>query len=202
MSSSPELNHLNAALSKAQAKIKSPHRNKTAKIGTYSYKYTDLAGIHDAIREPFAENGLAHSQSIGNWDGGIVVKTTIRHLSGQWFETDGLYMPASTTKPQDRGGSITYGRKYDLSAAVGLAPDDDDDGAAAQSAADKEAAEKAAKSTKIYDSTDPVWQERMARSLEKRSINSQVWDAIGEAMHGRPITDLDAVIKQTIPDSM
>ena len=50
------------------------------------------------------------------------------HTSGEWIETDPLTLRAVKTDPQGAGSAVTYGRRYSLSAALGVAWDDDDDG--------------------------------------------------------------------------
>src|SRR5882762_9235083 len=55
------------ALSKAQAKITAPERNRSVKVetragGTYSFKYATLDHIIEKIRGPLTENGLWFTQ--------------------------------------------------------------------------------------------------------------------------------------------
>lgn len=135
--SSAALNELATALAKAQAVMRHPGKNKTAKVpmktgGSYSYNYADLSDVIDAVRIPFAENGLSFIQTPFNSDSykvGIV--TRIMHSSGQWIEGT-LFMPTADGKPQTIGSAITYGRRYALAPMAGIASDDDDDGNAAQ----------------------------------------------------------------------
>jgi hypothetical protein len=58
------------------------------------------------------------------------------HESGEYIQSDELTLPAYQTKgggvkefnAQGAGSAITYGRRYSLSAILGLASEDDDDG--------------------------------------------------------------------------
>jgi hypothetical protein len=58
------------------------------------------------------------------------------HKSGEYIQSDELVLPAYQTKgggvkefnAQGAGSAITYGRRYSLSAILGLASEDDDDG--------------------------------------------------------------------------
>ena len=56
---------------------------------------------------------------------GINIKTRLLHKSGQFIETNCAIPPAGQD-PQKYGSAVTYGRRYGLQAAVGLAAIDDD----------------------------------------------------------------------------
>lgn len=134
---SPEIGELAAALSKAQAMMRHPAKNKTAKVKmksgeTYQYNYADLADCIDALREPFAANGLCHIQVPFNTDPEAVgVLTRIMHSSGQWMEGT-LHMGCADDRPQTAGSAITYGRRYSLMAMAGASSEEDEDGNLAQ----------------------------------------------------------------------
>ena len=54
------------------------------------------------------------------------------HESGQWIKSR-LKMPVEKITAQSIGSTITYGRRYGLSAITGIAQYDDDGNAASQS---------------------------------------------------------------------
>ena len=56
---------------------------------------------------------------------GINIRTRLIHSSGQFLETECAIPPAGQD-PQKYGSAVTYGRRYGLQAAVGLAAQDDD----------------------------------------------------------------------------
>lgn len=109
-------------------------KSSTAKVGTYSYTYADLASIHQVVLPLLGKNGLSWlTMPTFDDDGHFVLRYELLHVSGE--SRIGHYpLPASTSKAQELGSAITYGRRYTLSSVVGIAPDDDDDGAAAQQA--------------------------------------------------------------------
>lgn len=123
---------LAAALAKAQSAIKNPTKDKTAKVktktgGEYEYNYADLASVLEAVKQPFADNGLSHISipySAGKSLIGVV--TIIMHTSGQHIEGR-LTMAVADERPQSVGSAITYARRYMLSAMVGIAAENDDD---------------------------------------------------------------------------
>lgn len=118
-------NELFTALSAAQGEIKNP----LASIKAYNYKYADLNLAMEAIRAPFAKNGLAVIQLVGKLeDNAITVSTLLTHKSGQYVSAT-TKMPVDVRKgAQGVGSAITYCRRYALLAIAGIAPADDDDG--------------------------------------------------------------------------
>lgn len=130
MRTSESTAELTKALCKAQAIIKAPIKDKTAKTQTYSYDYADLASVIDAIREPLAANGLAITQAMDSEEGKQVLLTRLLHASGEWIE--GAYPIPANLSGQQLGSALTYARRYSISGIVGIAAEDDDDGAVAE----------------------------------------------------------------------
>lgn len=141
LSTSPQLDQIATALAKAQGLTKHPRKTKVAKFALksgekYQYNYADLVDVLDAMKEPFAQNGLSIIQmpyvDRSNPQGTCIgIVTRIMHASGQWIEGS-LAMPVTDAKPQSIGSAITYGRRYMLAPLAGIAADEDDDGNLAQ----------------------------------------------------------------------
>ena len=121
---------LSEALAIAQGVMKAPVKDKTAKAGSYSYSYADLARVFEALREPLAANGLSITQVMDSEEGKLFLLTRLLHASGEWVE--GSYPIPLNLSGQQLGSALTYARRYSLSAIVGIAADDDDDGASAE----------------------------------------------------------------------
>lgn len=127
------------ALALAQGKFKTPTLNRTAKIKNaqgqllYETHYADIQECISCIKEPLSENGLSFIQTIDfihtpkeMW----VLRLTLRHSSGELVDS---VLPLNVNQsPQQLGGSLTYFKRYQLSAFFGLAADFDDDGNAAE----------------------------------------------------------------------
>jgi hypothetical protein len=65
-------------------------------------------------------------------DGSVVTMTTMLiHASGQWVACTGTFRPTKAD-PQGLGSCITYARRYQLCAIVGISPEDDDGNAASE----------------------------------------------------------------------
>ena len=127
MNKSENINELAAALSKAQGAITDALRDSNNPF--FKSKYADLASVWDACRKPLADNGLAIIQSVTSSDG-IALETMLTHSSGQ-FVSSTVKLLLKDESMQGMGSAITYARRYQLAAFVGVAPDDDDDGNAA-----------------------------------------------------------------------
>lgn len=97
----------------------------------FKYKYANLAEVSHAALPLLAKHGLSWSCKPTLADGKLVLHYVLRHVAG---ETDEGFWPLQGSTPQQLGSSITYGRRYCLTAVTGIAPDDDDDGAAASHA--------------------------------------------------------------------
>lgn len=118
-----------AALAKAQAKIEGALKDKSNPA--FKSKYADLGAVWDACREPFTSNHIAVMQ-FPDYDAetGIVsVETILTHAEG-YERSFTLRIPVNKRDAQGVGSAITYGRRYALMAAAGVAPEDDDGNAA------------------------------------------------------------------------
>ncbi|MGN7478997.1 ERF family protein [Solibacillus silvestris] len=126
---------VSAAIAKAWSQIETPKHNATVKVntksgGSYSFDYTDLNGIFEAVREVYKEHGIAIVQNsyteIGQNGLLACVETMFLHSSGEWVKSYALKFPAAGGM-QDFGGQITYMKRYSLSAMLGIATEKDDD---------------------------------------------------------------------------
>lgn len=123
---STEINELAAALAKAQAKIEGA--SKDGLNPHFKSRYATLAAIWEAARQPLTENGLSVVQgasAVAEFAERVTITTLLLHSSGQWIK-DTLTMSAGTGRPQEVGSAISYARRYQLAAMVGIAPEDDD----------------------------------------------------------------------------
>lgn len=124
MNTSDQVNELALALSKAQGEIKgavkdslNPHFKAT---------YADLNSVWNACREALSKNGLAVVQGTAPSEKGTLrIITKLIHSTGQWIEST-LDVPLSKIDAQGLGSAYSYGRRYSLSAIVGVTQEDDD----------------------------------------------------------------------------
>lgn len=134
MLSSEQTDVIDAAMAKAQKAMRAAA--KDAINPHFKSKYADLASVWDAIREPLTGNGIAVLQNVENFGKGVAVTTRLV-CAGQWYEFGPLVVPLAQESAHGIGSAITYGKRYALSAAVGVATDEDDDGNAAVGRGDR-----------------------------------------------------------------
>lgn len=129
-----EESKISAALAKAQSNFRSVFKNKVNPA--FKQRYADLQSILDAVRPALNEQGIFITQTVTciTRDGvaGVEVETIAIHESGEKLSSGVLFMPVGPkANAQGYGSAETYGRRYSLSAFLGVASEDDDDGAAA-----------------------------------------------------------------------
>ena len=132
---SGKIDKLATALAKAQGEITGAR--KTSKNPFFKSDYADLYECIEATRPVLSKHGLSIVQTN---DGVHVLGSTVflhvgtmlMHTSGQWIRS---YVPLPIDTPVNAhklGSAMTYGRRYGLSAMVGIAQMDDDGNAATQ----------------------------------------------------------------------
>lgn len=119
------MKNLNASLVKFHASLK-PIR-KDAQNPFFKSDYLTLSGILDAVRQPLATNGLAVIQSMKVQEATTILVTKLIHESGEEVSSE-MIMPV-LGDPQKLGSLITYYKRYQLQALLGISTaDEDDDG--------------------------------------------------------------------------
>ena len=97
------------------------------------YTYADLADVLDVVRPVLARHNLAVLQPLSRFDEStIIIHTLLVHGSGHVLEW--MFRVSAGQTAQQTGSALTYGRRYALTAALGVAAGGDDDGAAASAA--------------------------------------------------------------------
>ena len=103
-------------------------KNQTAKVGEkYSYKYVDIAQIHEYLEA----NNMSYYQYIDRIDGDDYIMT-VKVINGEEKPAlRGARVVDATligvnNPAQQQGSALTYARRYSLLMAFGLATEDDD----------------------------------------------------------------------------
>lgn len=110
---------------------------KDATNPAFRNKYATLDAIMEQVRPVLAKHGLAVMQGVAHpetVDGrvvGLSVETRLLHQSGEWLSTV-VTLPVEKPTAQGAGSAISYGRRYGLSAMLGLTAEDDDGNAASE----------------------------------------------------------------------
>jgi len=120
---SSEIDKLATALAKAQAELEGAKKESVNPFFKSGY-----ADLHAVIKSSFpflSKHGLSVSQGNEIIPGAICVTTLLMHTSGQWLRSK-IKLPLKDVTSQGVGAAMTYGRRYGLSAIVGIAQYDDD----------------------------------------------------------------------------
>ena len=122
---SPKIDKLAAALAKAQSEIRGAKKSSTNPF--FKSDYADLDTVIKSCFPQLTKNGLSVIQGNDTCDkGSFYVTTMLLHESGQWIKSK-LKMPIGGKQDaQAVGATITYARRFSLSAMVGIAQTDDD----------------------------------------------------------------------------
>lgn len=99
-----------------------------AKNPFFKSTYISLDGILETVRPILAKNGLAVLQEATGDGEYVFVKTKLLHESGEVIETDLLKMKPQKNDAQQMGSCITYAKRYQLGALLGICESIDDDG--------------------------------------------------------------------------
>lgn len=135
MNKSDSIKELACALNKAQSEMTGAAKSKTNPF--FKAKYADLKAVIEAIKTPFADNGLSYAQFPIEEGGRIGIETILMHSSGEWL-SNSFTVQLTKQDAQGAGSAITYCRRYGLQAVAGI-PSEDDDGNAASKANTKSA---------------------------------------------------------------
>ena len=120
---SNNLDKLASALCKAQSEMKGAEKKSTNPF--FNSGYADLHTVIEASIPFLNKYGIAVIQGNDGKPGEFYVTTMLLHESGQWIKSK-LRMPVEKGTAQSIGSSITYGRRYGLSAIAGISQYDDD----------------------------------------------------------------------------
>ena len=125
MNKSDGIKNLSIALCKVSDEIKNP--NNTANNPFFKSKYAPLDDILNLARPLLSKNGLSLIQSPITDSDKVGVSALLLHTSGEFIEFEPFYFTTKNTA-QDAGSAITYARRYQVNAILGICGEDDDDG--------------------------------------------------------------------------
>ena len=102
---------------------------KDASNPFFKSNYVTLDRLIEATRPILQENGLVVMQSpLSKEDGSIGIQTLLIHESGEFIESEPIFMkPAKANDPQQAGSIISYMRRYSYQAILNLNTGEDDD---------------------------------------------------------------------------
>lgn len=126
MQTSEKTNLVSQALVQAIGEIKTI--KKDSKNPFLKNKYASLDTILESVKPIMSKHKLAVMQNIT--DAGV--ETVVMHEGGEWISSGTMLIPTQEAKglsnAQIRGVAITYSRRYQLGAMLGIATEEDEDG--------------------------------------------------------------------------
>ena len=126
MKKSESIVEISKALSEFRKEVKQPM--KDANNPFFKSKYVPLENVVEAIDETAPKHGLSFTQwALNDNNGNVGVATLLLHSSGEFIEYDAVYMKPEKLTPQGAGSTISYLKRYALSAVFGITSDVDDD---------------------------------------------------------------------------
>ena len=114
---------LHEALAKAQGEFPPIGYNKENPY--FKNRYADFDSIVRAVRPALSKYGLSVTQqTVLSKDGATVLKTKLRHVSGQWIETQARVLPTKNDA-QSYASALTYMKRYSYTALLNITTTDD-----------------------------------------------------------------------------
>lgn len=117
-----------AALASVQRELQSQVHTRHVSVGKYSYTYTELSALTDYLLPRLAAAGIAVTYTTDPLGAALRVACRLTASDGSSVESATVIEPDSHGA-QDVGKVITYGRRYTLQMATGIATEEDDDNA-------------------------------------------------------------------------
>jgi hypothetical protein len=207
MNRSETIGEIAKALAKFQGEVKNP--KNTTSNDFYNSKYAPLDVVINTIKEPMAKYGLSYIQNTRTEEGYVVITTLLLHESGEWMESEPLKIPAWKDKKiqvakdkydfiqevnaQTVGIGITYGRRYQITAMLGIASEEDTDAnEISQGNEEKAVQQKKSDYQKKKQQEKTQENEKVASPAQIKYIN----DLVGKLASARDI-DTD-MVKETM----
>lgn len=129
---SESLANISAAMAKAFPEIS--NALKTKMNPHLKNKYADLGSVMDAVKPALQAHGLWFMQHTHERENAVCIETIIFHASGEFVSSGYVSVPVNKADAQGFGSSMSYARRYSISACFGVSSEDDDGNAAVRSA--------------------------------------------------------------------
>lgn len=106
--------------------VKQPSKSKDG----FNYQYADLPTLQESVNKAMPE-GLNYFQDVKSTLDDVAIQTVFFNSEGDSIKSGELHLPQTKggkmNNIQAIGSTITYGRRYQLSAMAGISSEDDDD---------------------------------------------------------------------------
>jgi len=187
---------------------------KDANNPFFKSNYVTLEGtitsVDTAIKQVGEKNGITFSQEVTGDPASntVSVTTLVSHVSGQYVMFGPLVMPVLGKKAgvvpdaQAYGSSITYAKRYALSAALGIASDVDDDGNTGSNVSQSNSNTKYSNNSRPAKNTRPAKQNNnnQQQQQQQQVISKHDVDSLNKAL--TQMSDKMNINKQALANSV
>lgn len=171
----------------------------------YGYKYATLDSLIDMLRTVLPKHDLWFVQIPTRDEGKSALTTRVIHKSGEWFEdtiemTD-TELQGKANDTQKVGASITYYRRYALSAIFGVATEEDVDGNLNNVQKTQPVSKPVAKPQQQKKDPTPYLLQDMTKRIEAGETKESILKSYAEILKTdsvRPIEQLNDSEKSTL----
>ena len=148
--------------------------SKDAKNPFFKSNYVTLDKLIEATRPILQDNGLVVMQSpLSKENGSIGIQTLLIHESGEFIESEPIFMtPSKINDPQQAGSIISYMRRYSYQAILNLNTGEDDDCNKATSNEDKQAKLNKNYSTNNFTNNNLVNNVKPITEAQRKRLNA------------------------------
>jgi len=189
MKKSESIANIATALCDFQGEITNPKNTQANPF--FKSSYSPLSEVINTTRPILAKHGLSVLQSPSGDGEHIIITTLLMHISGEWIEADPLVLKADKITAQGAGSAISYGRRYSLSAILGISSEMEDDGNHASGNNDKPQTNP--QPPKLVEPTanlEGFWAEAIKIGFSKAQVLKQVGEINIDKWSQKKLADL------------
>jgi len=184
------MKEISKALVKFQSELKPA--GKDAVNPFFKSNYLTLSGIIDHVMPILSSNGLAIIQPMKIQDGATVLVTRLIHVSGETIESEMVLPPHND--PQKYGSFITYYKRYQLQALLGISTsEEDDDGNSASTQSSQPQLNKPTQTKPVAQLATPKQIEVLKKFFPKSEI---VWESLTGEQAKKMFDDVNSKAKK------
>lgn len=200
MQTSQEVSNLFKALCECKKDFVPLPKNKKG----YGYSYTPLDSVIDMLNNVLPKHGINFVQFPSTMGDSYALTTRVFHVSGEWMEDTIIFNMTEISKANDTqklGASITYFRRYALSAIFGIASDEDIDGNIEMNIASKQQAQPQRKSLNEVRPQPAQQQQQTKQDPQPAQTQSEI--TFTEDYNGIPLVnddEINAEIKKLVDE--
>ena len=200
MQTSQEVSNLFKALCECKKDFVPLPKNKKG----YGYSYTPLDSVIDMLNNVLPKHGINFVQFPSTMGDSYALTTRVFHVSGEWMEDTIIFNMTEISKANDTqklGASITYFRRYALSAIFGIASDEDIDGNIEMNIASKQQAQPQKKSLNEVRPQPAQQQQQTKQDTQPAQTQSEI--TFTEDYNGIPLVnddEINAEIKKLVDE--